>query len=211
MYNKLKSKPIYIIIGVTLFIVILIIILSVAFMSLRAGKHKVTIVALPEDAALFVDGEKTSTPAWVTPGEHTFHADKEGFETDSITRTITGEMTVILLPEATSKEAIAWSNQDDVRQQIEELSGIQASERGSYITENNPLIKELPFTDIAGPFVIDYGYYGPDNTSIYISVHNSTPRGRQNAIKWITDRGFNPAEQDIRFTDFVNPLLGGES
>ena len=66
--------------------------------------------------------------------------------------------------------------------------------------ENSVLI-----TDLTGPFTITY--LGTENSIDKISITNSSPNGRQKAVKWLKDQGYNPSNLDISFVDFINPLF----
>lgn len=176
----------------------------------QAGKTKVSIEVLPKDSVVTInDSEGSSGDTYLEPGEYTFSATKDGFEKDTQTIIVDeGELVVVLLPEPVSEEALEWSQQPDVALQLESYGGLRATQRGMAIRNTNPLIDRLPHVDFAGPFVVDYGYYGADSTKTYIVIRDTTPNGRIAAIEWIRDQGVNPAELDIRFSDYRDPLSG---
>lgn len=213
MYNSPSSpKKRFVIIGLSLLTVVVLFVVVFLILSSHEGEYKVTLSVMPEDAILSVDEEEIlGTEVWVDQGEHTFSAKKDGFDTDYVTRTITADTTVTLLPSPVSDEALTWASQSDISSKLESFGGAKANERGSYITGLNPIISLLPYVDISGPFKIDYGYHGADNTATYLIIHKTTPTGRQNALAWIREQGYDPTQLDIRFTDFENPLLGGVS
>ena len=78
----------------------------------------------------------------------------------------------------------------------------------TYITqqkfgEGGPLITLI--IDINGPFSI--AYEGVDTKGFYhIQVSDSSPGGRQAAIKWLEDAGYDISTLVIDFVDFNNPL-----
>lgn len=204
-----KNK--FIILAVLLALVTIVVVLYL-LVPRHEGEYKVTISVVPEDATILIDNKEVSIDnIWLTPGEYEFTAEKEGFAPDRVSRVITQDTTVTLLPAPTSDEAIAWASQAEVQLQIEGLSGQKANERGVHISGQNPIIDQLPYVDIAGPFKIDYGYHGADNTATYLIIHKTTPNGRQAALEWIRKQGYDPTQLDIRFTDFKNPLLEGDS
>ena len=214
MYSSPPISKKRLVIGVvSLFFVTVVVVAIYILANRHSGEIKVVVSVLPEDANILVDGEQVDiNNIWVTPGEHEFIAEKDGFESDSVSRNVDEEDTVVtLLPGPVSDEAIEWASQPDIQTQIEGLSGQKADERGGYIVDKNPIINLLPYVDIAGPFKIDYGYHGADNTTTYLIIHKTTPNGRQAALEWIRKQGYDPTQLDIRFTDFENPLLGDVS
>jgi hypothetical protein len=60
-------------------------------------------------------------------------------------------------------------------------------------------------TDINGPFSIAYA--GVDTKGFYhMQVSDSSPGGRQAAIKWLENAGYDISTLVIDFVDFNNPL-----
>jgi hypothetical protein len=65
-------------------------------------------------------------------------------------------------------------------------------------------------TDINGPFSIDYA--GVDSKGFYhMQVSDSSPGGRQAAIKWLEGEGYDISNLVIDFVDFYNPLKSNEA
>lgn len=66
-------------------------------------------------------------------------------------------------------------------------------------------IPVILITDINGPFTIAYA--GIDTKGFYhMQVSDSSPRGRQAAIKWLENAGYDISTLVIDFVDFNNPL-----
>lgn len=66
-----------------------------------------------------------------------------------------------------------------------------------------PLKDRLPYTDISGPFKINYvgkGTYGEDR----IAITNSTPDGRKDALIWLRSKGVDPIDVSIDYFNFSN-------
>lgn len=177
----------------------------------HAGKIAVGVTVYPEDSTVYVDGKYSpGNTAYVTPGQHTFVAQKTGFDDARITLVVdTSTQSVTLLPTPVSDEAIAWTKQNGVQAKREELGGVEANQRGLALRDRYPIIDDLPYTAIGGPFQIDYGFTGTDDSEVFILIHNSTPSGRQNALQWIRDQGYDPTLLDIRYDEYENPLTGG--
>lgn len=179
--------------------------------SVRAGKIQTSITVYPEDAIVSIDGKKSSsTSEYLMPGKHTFVAHKNGFLDDTETLYISETTkSVVLLPTPDSDSALQWANQQDVQAYRETLGGQQANIRGTDLTSRYPLMKDLPYIDINGPFALDYGYKGQGNSDIFFLIHESTPNGRKAAFEWIRQKGIDPATLDIRYDEYQNPLTSG--
>lgn len=66
-------------------------------------------------------------------------------------------------------------------------------------------IPVILITDINGPFSIAYA--GIDTKGFYhMQVSDSSPKGRQEAIKWLENAGYDISTLVIDFVDFNNPL-----
>ena len=66
----------------------------------------------------------------------------------------------------------------------------------------------MPYIDILGPFSIDYGpsKIQPDGMVLFVS--DSSPGGRQKALKWIRENNQEPTDLEIVFSDYLSPLTG---
>ena len=198
-------------ITVAILLFLVVIGFSIYTIVVRAGKIKATVTAYPDDSLVTMDGKTISQgDTYLTPGKHTFIAKKTGFTDDTVTADISEDSsTVILLPTPQSDEAVAWSNQPDVTAKREALGGQKATMRGTSLSKQYPLVDKLPYIDITGPFALDYGYTGKDNSDIYFIIHDSTPDGRQAALKWMRQQGLDPATLDLRYGEYKNPLTQG--
>lgn len=212
MYDRSKMRMIIITAATIGLAMITLIAIGIATSMQRAGKITVTISVLPADALITIDGKPSGAAAYVTPGPHTFTAKKSGFKDATATLQISDTLnTVTLLPAPDSPAARTWASETANRTQLEEMGAAAASERGSSLQSQYPLIAKLPHTEINGPFAIDYGYAGEDSTQIYFIIHDSTPDGRVNALRWIRDQGIDPTDLDIRYDEYINPLTSAGS
>lgn len=187
------------------------IIFNITLNTSRAGKIATTIEVMPEDAVITIDGEKSSSgTVYLEPGSHTFVASKTGFTDDKETITISSTANYVgLLPTPASDEAKKWAEQDDVADKIESISGSIASAKGSATQTANPLIDYLPQSDIEAPYTISYKLAANSSggEDAVIIIKNSTPDGRTKALAWIRSQGIDPADLNIQFDDFQNPLV----
>ena len=184
---------------------------AIFYYALRAGKTSVTIAVVPHDATIKMDG-KVVKPGniYLTPGTYTFVASKDGFGDDRQIVKISGDSMLIgLTPDPASDEARAWlKNNPDAVTEREALGGMTAERQGAETRDKNPIVKLLPYYDSEGLYAINYGVEKGDEKHIFILINNSAPEGRKKAVQWMERQGYNPAELDIRFGDFENPLTG---
>lgn len=67
-----------------------------------------------------------------------------------------------------------------------------------------PLEKQLPYSDINGPFKIIY-MFKQNNTDV-IGITNSTPNGRKKAIEWLKSKNIDPSGLIINYLDIRDQL-----
>lgn len=191
-------------------VILLIIIIFLSLLVSRDGETKVIINAVPKDSEVFMNGEAIKNGTYyLRSGKYTFTAKKSGFKDDSQKITVgTETITVGLIPSPDSDEARNYLvNNPNVQAAREAIGGQRANQKGLKLEQQTPLIKSLPYTDITGPFSIDYGPSDTRKGGTVIIISNSSPEGRINAIKWIKQQGFDPVDMEMRFDDFTNPLV----
>jgi hypothetical protein len=205
MNNGLKKMILLLLIPAVLFVV------YVAGMAIgHTGKTKVELLVVPRDAAVSVNGQTfTDTTLYLTPGTYTFTAKRDGFDTESQTVDIKGSHhEVDLLAVPNSPVGNAYLNAHPDEEKIREDAGSKsANEAGLALQKKTPLIAQLPYTDITGPFSIDYGPSSTQKNGSFILISDSSPNGRVNALKWIKQQGYDPVNMEIHFDDFTNPLV----
>lgn len=166
---------------------------------------RVEVVTYPESATVYGNGIKISKVSHLKPGRYTFRATANGFDDTSTTVEVSEDNRRIGISLA-PKEGIKTSVEEQY--ELEAIAGQQAQSEGRSITQANPLIQKLPHVSVAGPYRIDYGFSDRDNLGVFYYINTSTPRGRQSALQWIRDQGFNPATLDIRYDIENLPLTG---
>lgn len=178
----------------------------------NAGKIATKIDVMPTDAAVKIDNIPSGGGThYLAPGSHVFTASKVGFSTATITLTISKDVHYVgLLPTPVSDEAKKWAAEDDVWPKRERIAGARSETTGTEAYTNNPLLNYLPYSDITGPFSIDYASDPFDSTKTRVIISNSTPQGRLKAIEWIRSKGVDPADLTIKFDDFFNPTTPGD-
>jgi len=188
--------------------------ISVAYFLLvlypRIGKVPIDIVVNPSDASISIDDRRVSSGTqYLNPGTYTFKAEREGWFPDEVSVTISDRLSsVALLPTPSSDEAREQAERDSTVR--EGLSSIAANARGLDIRSAYPILNELPYSDVSGPFKIDYGFNQDNTKTPYLIVSYSTPHGRNKAIDWLKANDTNLTTTEILFEDFQNPTYQPE-
>lgn len=211
MLRESSTRKIPYLIGALLALVVFYwIILSIT----RQGETRVTITVVPNDSKIFINNQPAKPgTAYLKPGEYTLKASRSGFKDDVQTIKV-GDKPVDtgLIPRPDSDSARKFlEDNPTIQAQREAIGGQRANQKGQQIESKSPIITLLPFTDIAGPFSIDYGPSPDRKDGVFLIVSDSSPEGRTNALRWIKQQGYDPTELEIRFYDFNSPLTPSES
>lgn len=175
----------------------------------RAGKAQLTINVAPRAVDISINGKPGHGGVnYLKPGEYMVVAKKDGFSKVTKSVTVNSNQSVNMLLEPQTQEAQDYlNNNPEERRAYENLTATIAQEKGDAQRASTPLILDLPYDDLEGPFSIDYGPDSKDGEGgVIILVSNSTAKGRQAALKWIMDQGQKPSELNIVYSDFINPL-----
>lgn len=178
----------------------------------KIGKTKVSINVSPSDSMISINNKPSSRGVkYLKPGKYTFTAKRDGFSDDTIALELQNiSQEIQLIPSPITQAAFDFLKNNPKIQIEREALGAQRSEQtGQKITNTNPLISKLPYTDIDGPFTIAYALTPSSDGTVDIIISDSSPEGRENAIKWIKSQGVDPSDLNLIFYDFQNPLLVG--
>lgn len=175
----------------------------------RVGKVAVLIQVYPDDASVYIDDSKShSGTIYLRPGSYSFAAKKDGWYDVNLTQDISEKNNQVgLVPDPKSTENRSLINTPSITAQREALAGVAATAHGEDLRSNNPIIDKLPYSDISGPFKIDFGYNRDNHNELYLIVSYSTPDGRQNALKWLEKNSVDLSKREVIFEDFINPSL----
>lgn len=173
----------------------------------RIGKLPVVVSVVPSNATISLNGDSLSNGTqWITPGEYTVTAARDGFTPIKQQVIVTQDKTdniiaVSLVPK--SKDAKEWAahHQNEYKDN-EKYGALQARAEGEYIADKNPITKKLPFKD---PYYT-IGYTVVDNKAITLTVSTTSPRYRFYAVEKIREWGYDPTDFKVVFKDFSNPL-----
>ena len=208
MMSLNRRKIIIVAVVVTAVLIVWFVVVQIS----RIGKIPVTVESSPSNASITIDEKPAHTGInYIAQGSHTFSASKDGYETTDQTVTVDDTNNYIaLLPEAISEDAIKEVSSGKESSHAETISGVASGKSGEALNANNPIIGLLPYSDVAGPFKIDFGYNQDNNDKIYLIVSYSTPSGRKNAINWLKKNKLDLTSTEIVFEDFVNPTVNKE-
>lgn len=177
----------------------------------RVGLSEVTIEVIPKDATVKINGDiTTNKKIFMDPGEYSFTASKKGWQDHNISAYLHKDkkLTVSLIPEPSSEDAEKFiTDNPDIQQEREALGGKNFDSEYS-VSGKNPLVNSLPYTDVYGPFKVDYGpSYLPNNKSgILLEINSSTPPGRVKFTEWLKQQGVDPTDFEIDYYDYNNPF-----
>lgn len=189
---------------------VLFVLFSLSVVISRIGKQPISIAVFPSNSSVYINNRQYNPGVvYLGSGSYVISAQKSGWSSPNQKITVTNKpVSVVLLLDPISHTAIDWlKGNKEAQVERESLAGVQASLRGLSVVDTNPIIKLLPYTDISGPFGIDYGYIGDDVTKVYLLISYSSPNGRQKAFEWIRSKGYDPTSFTIRYTNFTNPLV----
>jgi hypothetical protein len=190
-------------------VIFLLVTWQIGILISHVGKTKVSVTVIPKDARITLNHKSfSSKTAYLHPGEYTFAASKEGWKTDTQIIDVGKKKVVVnLLPAPNSSEAYNWlKNNLKTQLEREKLGGENVAMKSNEVLQKNPIIGRLPYTDLTGPFSIDYGPSPTRRNSVFLIISNSSPAGRQKALDWIRRHGQDPTNLEIRYYGFSNPI-----
>lgn len=174
----------------------------------RLGKVAVEVLAHPSDTTITIDGDAYSPGTiYLRPGEYTLLAKKNGWTNATASIIVTKQpRSVALVLEPDSVQAYKILEDEKVIAEREALAAVTANARGEDIRSRYPIIERLPYSDISGPFKIDFGFDQLDKTTPYLIVSFSTPKGRRLAIDWLKKNNVDLVKTEVIFEGFNNPF-----
>ena len=168
----------------------------------------VTLAFTPQSASAKVNGKSAKLGSVkVKPGGITVVVSKDGFATQTKqVRVQKGKNTyvgVILQPNRSDTKDWYTNHPDDAKA-LEGISSKDFINSSNNAETNLPLIKDLPYFERY--FRIDYGqsqaHPNSTNQAIYITYYD--PMGKQQALDWIQQQGYNPSQLEIIYSNQTN-------
>lgn len=171
----------------------------------RQRTASVTIEVVPTGSTITINSKKTRQGLQkIKPQTVTVTAEKDGFETYSQTFVLNkgskGYFGIALTPNSPSTEN--WYREHPEDQQLAESISSQETDRtATALDYSAPIVKALPFIGPGFQFKIDYGTLNPDGSMDrpVIFIRAISPEGREAALDWIRNRGFDVSDYKIIF------------
>ncbi len=174
----------------------------------RNGKVQVSILTIPSDAKISLNGKRISSgDNYLPAGDYKVVIEKSGF--DSFSNTVyfnlpSGVIDIGLTPR--SDEAKAWAEQHNRDYMaFEARAGQRADDNSKKFINSHPVVGHLPFKN----FLFTIGYFidpaDESGNSIIVTI-DASENYRQAAINKIKEWGLKPAELNIIFTGYESPF-----
>lgn len=193
---------------IIIFIALLALIIYIFYNNNSKKDYSFFIETVPSDAIAYINDKK------VKNGKNYSDIDKisltfkrEGFaDYKREVKLYNNEENYIgVIMEPSSDDYSNWYQNQDQYNLSSKISSKSADEYTKYKHIEYPILSILPYQEVSGPFRIDYGF--TSEGALFLEVSNSSPKGRQRAIDWIKSQGYNPAEYDIIYKDFVPSIV----
>lgn len=199
-----KKKLITIILAVACIFVACYITFTVAS---RHGKTEVKLLVAPDKAQIEVAGQKItgSQTIYLNPGDYTFKASREGFEDNSVEKTIKNDPVIIsfvLTP--LTEEANQELNRSTKLAEIDSATTKELSRERELLVAANPVIEKLPIKKMI--YTIGYRADNSRENGVIIEV-NALQGYRNAALNNLWREGFDPSGMKINFKDYANPFV----
>ena len=200
--STMKQRIVYIILTFVVFIAGY----SIYTIISQHGKIKVTVATWPEYASVKIDGNVSSSgDIYLTPGKHAFEVSAKGFRTSNRDITVSSSRDYVgILTSPETEEAIRWANEPKNLSSAQTISALDTKSKSDAFRNKNPLLSKLPYSDTSGPFKIDYSLTSESRS--FVTIGETSPDGRTNALRWIKQQGVDPKSIDIRLNKFSPPL-----
>jgi hypothetical protein len=168
-----------------------------------------TMVA-PSGANIKLDGKGIKAGIFkVGVGKHQVNFSKNGFASQSKTIEVVNDQTVfagVVLQPNSQKTANWYTDHLDDKNLAQGVTGAEVQAQDSNISQNYPILSQLPFISSWYGYRIDSGSNKSGQPIIYVTATDSV--ARQNAITWINKSGYDPADLKVIFKNVTNPFGG---
>lgn len=169
------------------------------------NKGTLRLSVIPSDATVLVDDSTKTKPGDIhlSPGLHSLTISRDGFNAKLIRVTIRQKETIsqsVILSGNSKESADYFSDNQDEQAAAESAAGAKLNAESTIITQNNPIIRILPYQ--GSNYRIDYGVSlkyasNPEAVAIYVTYNKHDESGKINATKWISAQGYDPAALEI--------------
>lgn len=204
----MNKRLIYIVIGFIGIIIIPIITWSIMTVS-QNGTAPVSVVIAPKNATVEINNQtfKGNETIRVKPGTYTVKISKDGFETDTQKIVIKEDKTnsIISTLNPISDAAKQWyqNNQTEVLR-VEGKAGQLSAQQGEEFINQYPITKWLPLQKAT--YTIGYKQLSENSDEGIVITISAVEGYREAALQEIRDKGFDPSDYTIEFTNYRSPF-----
>jgi hypothetical protein len=191
-------------------ILIAVFVLAAVLIAIFAGHSQapdVNIVLSPSASTSLLDGTKKigNGKQYVSPGKHSLTVSFSGFASQTILFTAqqgkVPDVTVLLLPNS-SAGYLGLNNHPNEQAIRRQISGQTFNNTSTSREQKLGLINSLPYVERY--FRVDYGpskLHPSDDTAVAIYITTYGQPGVQQALAWITSKGYDPNSLEIIYND----------
>ena len=185
-------------------VVLLLVVLGVYLAFRGSPEHKVSVRSVPNDLTLTLDGKPVAANGElkVKQGKHTLTGERRGFESHTQTVEVRGDMHLKMYLFSNSEAGRQWEKgHPEQVLEAEEEANRKYQERTNRLTQNYPILQELPYV---GPgFTVNYGASkadptDPEKLAFYIKL--TYPDGQQASTDWLAGHAYNPTNLELIYT-----------
>jgi hypothetical protein len=186
-------------------VVVIVLVVLGGYLAFRGSpEHNVSVRSVPNDLTLTLDGKPVAANGdlKVKEGKHTLTGERRGFESYTQTVDVRGDTQVKMYLFSNSEAGRQWEkgHPDQVLEAEEEASR-KYQERTDRLTQNYPILQELPYV---GPgFTVNYGASkadptNPEKLAFYIKI--TFADGKKASMDWLVGHGYDPSKLELIYT-----------
>jgi hypothetical protein len=186
-------------------VVAIVLVVLGGYLAFRGSpEHNVTVRSIPNDLTLTLDGEPVAANGdlKVKEGKHTLTGERRGFQSYTRTVSVQADTQVKMYLFSNGDVGREWErNHPDQVLQTEEEDGRKYQERTDRLTQNYPILQELPYV---GPgFTANYGASkadpaNPEKLAIYLKI--TFPEGKKASRDWLAGHGYDLSELELIYS-----------
>jgi hypothetical protein len=165
----------------------------------------INITVTPSVATITLNGQHASNGKnKVKPGNYTVTASYKGFTT--VSKQVSAQKgqtaTVGIILESNSPLTASWYQSHSKDQTTAEvIAGRDFDTKAAQQAKSQPIINLLPYIGPGFEYRIDYGLKPSDSSNPVIYIQTDSDQGKQDALDWIKNQGFNPSTLNIQYVD----------
>jgi len=192
------------------FVLIVLIIAATMYIINSFRTASIDVLVAPESARVIINGKEYSNGTYkIEPGNFTVTITKDGFngyqESFSLSAGQTKDLAVYLTQTDGGYDWYLNHPSDDLI--MTRIGDKQASDKSAEMLAKYPILSVLPHRDDDGSYdyTINPKFSGDTLKSLVIELNScsdySKPIYKAEALKWLSDQGYNPNDYAIEITD----------